>query len=80
MKFKVGDLVRCTNAVGAYRGMLSRGQCYRVVRLLRAHGEDFVELPGLDVPHWYASRFELVTGATVAPQNRSRVDAGPRTL
>lgn len=76
-KFKKGDLVRCSNFTGL---SLVRGKIYEVLRTsYRKHGSKFVEidLPG-EYAWFYAHRF--VHAGTVAPENRSRVDAGPRTL
>jgi hypothetical protein len=71
-KFKKGDRVRCVDA--ERMALLSLGQVYDVLRVT----DEYVFIDGPDGGFWH-SRFELIGSweGTVAPENRSRVDAGP---
>jgi hypothetical protein len=77
VKFKVGDLVRCVKPDP--ERCLRVGDNYVVESVFAIYDDVFVAVEG-GHPFW-AARFEPAgTTRTVAPENRSRVDAGPRTL
>ena len=69
MRFKVGDRVRCVVRTGA----LVLGAKYIISKCEHI---GYVEVAGLEGEEWWTHRFEPIP-RTVAPENRSRVDAGP---
>jgi hypothetical protein len=78
MKFKKGDRVRCVDAGLSLADWLKHGAQYTVVSSRVDLCDEFVKLSGDPTGvDWRAWRFEPMRLGTVAPENRSRVDAGP---
>ena len=75
MKFRVGDLVNCVgHEPDQY---LTVGKTYEVLHACKS--TVWVVSDSYYVTPYWVERFEMYR-RIVAPKNRSRVDAGPRTL